>query len=878
MSDTGYPYTVEPVLEEEMHEAPMDIPVGDIDNPMVDPQTGHIMLPDGNILVPVGDGSGSPYDQQSDEIPFDANLAEYLSAEEQNRISSELIEGIEEDDESRSEWLETFRYGIKLLGLKVEQGSTDAGSSGLETMFKTTHPLLLEAVIRATAEAKSALLPSSGPVKIRDDRPPRSEPEQPQMMGHNGGPPLDEMPPMNGGGAPFEQPQMPGFAGGGYVNGNGYANGGHVFDGYADGGAPQPQGQQQPMGGGSPININVGQQGTQQQENQGQDQGGAANTGMPSAPPVPRADRDLLATAFEKDFNHYLTAIAKEYYPDTGRMLFWTNFGGKGVKKVYNCPLRRRPVSESVPVEDFIISNAMSDLSNASRITHQIKMRPSVLRRMQLMGAYRDIELQPATEDNSNPVEQGKADMAGVQPSGNSSSNPKDIDYRLYETLCELDLDQFAPEHFRGQGLPLPYRVTIEKESRKILALHRNWKENDKECQAKEYYVDFSYIEANGFYSIGLLGILGNLTRTLTTIQCEFVDAGLRANFPSFLYSKGMGRQNTNNFIVGPGQGVGLDTGLKDIREAAIPFPFKDLGPSFVAYAQHLEEYGKQLGGTANIQVGEGKQDAPVGTTLAMIEQATKSIGSVIKGYHHSQQKELQLLKERFREDPGAFRRFNKRPSADWQEAQFLKALDDYDLVPVSDPNNPTHMHRLAKAEILKQVALAVPGEFNARKTSKRVLSMCEIDDVDDLYNAEVGAQPNPEQTAAQAMLMDAQAKVQGEQFKQQFEPMKEAAKLQDREKERQSKAQIEAMRLKGKEVGLAATLAIHSDDQELKAAGMGLDAAKSYADHGLKRSQHTTKATLDHNKTQLDAALKHKKIVTDADVKRETAKKKAAQ
>jgi hypothetical protein len=558
---------------------------------------------------------------------------------------------------------------------------------------------------------------------------------------------------------------------------------------------------------------------------------------MPGMEP-PKTDRDLLAQALEKDFNHYLTVTASEYVPDTDQMLFKTGFGGLGIKKVYNCPIRRRPVSESVNTEDLVVSNALTNLTNAGRITHVVKMRPSTLKRLQLLKFYRDVPIgTPTQSDQPTAVDQAKADVQGVQP---QVQDPKDADHTMLEMLCELELDEFAPQHFKGKGLPLPYRVTIEKDSQKILEIRRNWRENDKQCLAKEYYVEYVFVRAFGFYGLGLLHILGNTTKTLTAAWREFIDSGMFANFPGFLYAKGAGRQLTNTFRVAPGTGVGLDIGLQKLSDAVMPLPYKDLGPAFTAFIQHVEELGQRLGGTAQLNVGEGRQDAPVGTTLALIEQSTKQTGAVMKRLYQAQAKEFQLLKERFREDPEAFWRFNKRPAQQWQKDQFKQALEDFDLVPVADPNNPTSLHRAAKSEWLKQVAIAAPGLLDVKKVFLRSAKDMEISDPDDLV-----APPAPPQSASPPVPPDPnkvgelalkeRKMIHEEQTaadKSAMDQRIQAAKMQNDAAERASKEKIAEMNYRTEQLRLASTLAIHGNEAEASQRSAHMDIAGAVLKH----------------------------------------------
>lgn len=472
------------------------------------------------------------------------------------------------------------------------------------------------------------------------------------------------------------------------------------------------------------------------------------------------ASNDKLAEDLERDMNYYLTTVAKEYYPDTDRMLFSIGFSGAGFKKVYNCPLRRRPVSESVNPNDMIISNSATDMANARRVTHKITMKPSTLRRMQLAEAYIDtLDVQPSPDPNT--LENREANIQGVA----ISNRPEDADYTIYECYCELDLDQFAPRKFKGKSIALPYRVSINKDSREILEIRRNWKEDDPQCLPKPYFVEFPFIPSSlGFWGIGLLHILGNATAALTAAWRLALDNAMFANFPGFLYSKeGVGRQMTNEFRIPPGGGVGIQTGSLPINQSVMPLPYKEAGPGLAAITANMAEAGGRVGGTAEMQVSEGRQDAPVGTTLAMIEQATKVLDAVHKRLHAAQAEEFQLLKERFREDPESLMRHAPDGHTTWDEARFEAALNNCRIVPRADPNTPSHMHRLMKASALMQLDGANPGVFLKKEILTRAMNMMRIDDPEALFAPPAPQGPPPVDPVKMA---DIQTKQQSNQIK----------------------------------------------------------------------------------------------------------------
>lgn len=651
---------------------------GPVDGTTIDPKTGAaiIEMDDGGVTIDFSPNIGGR--DPTGSRAHNANLAEYIQEGELGRIAEDLLLGIQQDDTSRSDWLETRAKGIRLLGLKMEDPKSGADSSiAIEGQSTVRHPLLLEAVLRFQANARGEMLPASGPVKVSDK---------------------------------------------------------------------------------------LKEDGT----------------------------NDALAEALEEDLNYYLTTTATEYYPDTDRLLFYVGFGGCGFKKVYFCPIRQRPVSESIDAKDLIVSDAATDMRNARRVTHQIVMRPSVLKRMQIAGAYRDVALGLPNPSSLNAVDQEIANTQGIEPA--TALLDEDRDYTIYECYCELNISGFEDKKGgKPTGLALPYRVVIDKDSRKILEVRRNWREDDKSKLAKICFVKYSYVHGLGFYDIGLVHILGNTTNALTAAWREMLDAGMYANFPGFIYRKGAGRQNTVDFRVPPGGGVPFDTQDKPIGDSIMPLPYKDIGPAFAQFIDGIATTGQRVGGTAEVSIGEGKQDAPVGTTLALIEQATKVEGAVHKRLHAAQAEEFQLLKECFRENPESFVRSSKG-TMQWDAQKFVAALEDASIVPMADPNTPSHMHRLMKAQGLVQLDKAYPGKMNQDEVVQRVLTMMGVDDAEGLM-ANGPPPPNPEVMKGMAELSlkakdqqadaeNAQAeialKAKDMQIKQQSADRKDALEAQD--------------------------------------------------------------------------------------------------
>lgn len=698
--------------------------------------TTQIALPDGSISISMGPPTTAPKD-----VKFNSNLAEHLTESEMSTIAEKLLLGIDSDMQSRASWLENVSNGISLLGLEIKQprGATVAGATPAEGVSTVDHPLLLEAVLRFQANARGELLPSDGPVKVRND--------------------------------------------------------------------------------------------------------GESN-----------ALSSTLADALEKDLNHYLTKTAKEYYPDTDRMLLMLGFSGISFKKGYHDPIKRRPVIESIDAKDLIVSNAATTIDGAGRVTHRVMMRPSILKRMQIVGAYRNIDL-PQTQipGAKNAVDAKIDQIQGIAPP--SYAEAEDMDRELYECYCEIEIPGF--EHkFEGKptGLPLPYKVTIDKEARRILEIRRNWEEDDPLCMSRNRIIAYIFIPGLGFYGIGLVNILGNSTKAVTAAWRLMIDAGMFSNFPGFLYIKSLAKQLTNQFRVPPGGGMPIDTVGQDIRQSIMPLPYKDPSAVFIQLIENISTAARAVGGITEMQIGEGKQDAPVGTTLALIEQATKLISAVHKRLHQAQGQEFDMLKSMLMEDPSALWRHNKKSKVLQQLVQeagldsvtqalqegeqrhiqlFLAALSDSELTPRADPNTSSQTERYMKVVAMRQMALTNPS-LDINEIDKRAFATMGIDDADSLFKpppAPGAMPPDPRAIAAQANMITAQTRVTDSQTKA---------------REGQGKLQLQHMDLvnKGKEIearekiaalGVARAMVVHNDERGFAERTLAADNYHQEAERGHK-------------------------------------------
>lgn len=368
----------------------------------------------------------------------------------------------------------------------------------------------------------------------------------------------------------------------------------------------------------------------------------------------------------------------------------------------------------------------------------------------------------------------------------------------------------------------MPYKVVIERDSREILEIRRNYDEADKLCQEKQVFVQYIYIPGIGFYGLGLVNVMGNTTMAATAGWREGLDAGMFANFPGFLYAKTAGRQNTLEFRVAPGSGVPVDTGGMPINQAVMPLPYKEMGPGMMQLISDIVQTGKQIGGTAEIEVGEGNQEAPVGTTIALIEQATKPQSAVHKRIHAAQALEFQLLINLIREDPESFIAALRKPTQSWDPATLVAALNNYDLVPAADPNTSSSAERLGRAQAVYQIAKDNPNKFNQDAVYEYVLTAMNAPASRLLAQQDPNAQPQPDPMMLQAQAMVVEAEAKKMQVEQQGAAAEKDRTLKAAEID--AKLKIAETDLEIKRIEKAISLHKVNTDAEIKLIGMGYE------------------------------------------------------
>ncbi len=524
-------------------------------------------------------------------------------------------------------------------------------------------------------------------------------------------------------------------------------------------------------------------------------QSGARAELLPAAGPVKvkvdidsNDELDETAEALEQDLNHYLTTTATEYYPDTDRGLFRLGFGGTIFKKVYPCPLRNRPVSECVYYPDLIVSEEATDLENALRVTHKVMMNPGDVKRRMLAGYWVDTSLgtpSPAID----PIDKKVGSVEGITK---VTTRAKDQQHTIYECYSEIDISAFDPsykEKDAPEELPLPYRITMDKDARKILEIRRGWKDGDKQFKKKLPFVMYGLIPGMGFSCYGYLHLLGNQTKALTAIWRILIDSGIFSSAPAGVRVKGT-RQTTNEINPGPGEWAEIDTGpMDDIRKALMPLPYKEPSPVFIQLSEIITQDAQRMAGAVEMEVGEGRSNVPVGTVMAMIEQQTQVMAAVHKRLHSAQAQEFKLLKELFAENPEALWKNNPNPKRKWAADEFT----NLSVVPASDPNIPAQVHRIMQSTALMTLAAQNPDMYNKLEVHKRALRTIGISDFDELLNenaGQQGPQPDPKAMAHIADTQSKQAELQMKAQQIQAGLQKEAADNQSKQQNMMIEAQ----------------------------------------------------------------------------------------
>lgn len=438
-----------------------------------------------------------------------------------------------------------------------------------------------------------------------------------------------------------------------------------------------------------------------------------------------------------KDFmNYQILEVMEEYDQDTDQMLFYLPLTGSTFKKVYYDPTKQRAMSKFVHAEDLIVPYAASDLRTAERYTHVVRMSENDIRKMQVSGLYRDVDLSPGDDDDSDSTIRGKTDdIQGIRP------EYSDELYTLYEVHVDLDLEGFEDRNEAGEEteIKLPYIVTMDETSGQILSIVRNYRENDPLRRKRQYFTHFKFLPGFGFYGFGLLHMIGGLSRAATSILRQLIDAGTLSNLPGGFKARGV-RIRNNDEPVNPGEFRDLDAPGGDIRNAIIPLPYKEPSGTLAQLLGVVVDSGRRFAQVADAKVADVNSQAPVGTTVALIEQGSKVISSIHKRLHYAQKQEFRMLAQIFADNPVPYP-YNVGVNVNPQ----IMAQDfdgRIDILPVSDPSIFSMAQRLSLAQTQLQLAQAAPQMHNLYEAYRRMYDALDIKNIDSILPPPAPAAP----------------------------------------------------------------------------------------------------------------------------------------
>ena len=553
-------------------------------------------------------------EEQEEQIPHNANLADYLDDGYLGEISSDLRASYEDDMESRSEWEETYTQGLDQLGVKYDERTQPfQGASGV------THPLIAESVTQFQAQAYKELLPSGGPVKT-------------QVLG------------------------------------------------------------------------------------------------------LQDVEREEQAARVKDFMNYQIMEVMEEFDPDMDQLLFYLPLSGSTFKKVYFDEAKQRAVSKFIPAQDLVVPYAASDLATASRVTHVLRMDGNEIRKMQLAGFYRDVEL--STYNHENEVRQKVDELQGT------SRTYSDEVYTILEMHVDLDIEGFedmAPDG-EATGVAIPYIVTLDEGSGHILSVRRNFEEGGEVAKKQQYFVHYKFMPGLGFYGFGLIHMIGGLGRAATSILRQLIDAGTLANLPAGFKARGVRVRNDDEPLQ-PGEWRDIDAPGGNIRDAIIPLPYKEPSATLAQLLGALIEGGRRFVSLADQQTGDTNSAAPVGTTVAMLERGMKVMSAIHKRLHYAQRQEFRVLARIFRDNMPA----DGYPYDVVGGDRMVMATDfdgRVDVVPVSDPNIFSMAQRVTLAQTQLQLAQSNPQLHNLNAAYRRMYQALEVQNIDEILPPPPQPQP----------------------------------------------------------------------------------------------------------------------------------------
>jgi hypothetical protein len=434
-------------------------------------------------------------------------------------------------------------------------------------------------------------------------------------------------------------------------------------------------------------------------------------------------EKQEAAVRVQEDMNYELTEVMREFRPEHERMLWSLPATGSAFKKVYYDPNIGRQVSIFIPAEDIILPYGTTDLDTCYRLTHVMRKTKNEIIKLQQAGFYRDIELPDPSKDQDN-IKKAKDKETGF-------SDLNDDRYTLYE--CHVDLvlkgDELKDDDGEPTGITRPYVVTLIKGSNDVLAIRRNWEQKDPLELKRQHFVHYQYIPGFGAYGFGLFHLIGGYAKSATSLMRQLIDAGTLSNLPGGLKSRGM-RIKGDDTPIAPGEWRDVDIGSGALRDSILPLPYKEPSMVLAGLMDKIVEEGRRFAATADMKVSDMSAQAPVGTTLALLERQLKVMSAVQARLHYTFKQELRLL--------AAIIRDYTDPSYDYDpiDAPRKAKAADYDhvdIIPVSDPNAATMSQRVVQYQAVIQMAQMAPDIYDLPQLHRQMLAVLGIKDADKL-------------------------------------------------------------------------------------------------------------------------------------------------
>jgi len=473
----------------------------------------------------------------------------------------------------------------------------------------------------------------------------------------------------------------------------------------------------------------------------------AFNELLPASGPVRTAvlgsetrEKEQQAIRVKQFMNYYITNVMEEYTPELDQMLFFLPLAGSTFKKVYYDETRGRAVSKFVPAEHLVVPYETSDLETCPNITQVIRMSLNDLRKKQVSGFYLDMDVLPA-QGETNSVEDEIQRIDGVTPT------QIDYDCTILECHVDLDLEGYEDEDEDGEltGIKIPYVVTISQDNGQILSIRRNYREDDEEKRKIQYFVHYKFLPGFGFYGLGLIHTIGGLSRTATAALRQLIDAGTLSNLPAGFKARGL-RIRDDDDPLQPGEFRDVDAPGGAIRDSLMPLPFKGPDATLFNLLGFVVQAGQRFATITDLKVGDGNQQAAVGTTIAMLEQGSRVMSAVHKRLHYAMRIEFKMLARVMSESLPQEYPYSVEGA---ESAVMASDFDDrIDVVPVSDPNMFSQAQRIALAQTKLQLAGAAPELHNMHEVYKDMYEALGVKDTDRIMKRIPDEEPAPKDPA----------------------------------------------------------------------------------------------------------------------------------